>query len=596
SIMTFDADVEGETKDWHADNIDTFIGTNHMTGSFKYTKKFNKPMITAHMEANLFEFDRFVFAPLKTPSGRQNKTTATFLEQPRFDKTKIDYSPLQKFDLLGYFKIKNLSYLNWDIENVTFFLDIKNDKITVKDFVGDKKPTTYQTTFSIYISDAPRVEGNLTVIDADMGRMGGSVYGFERGKMAFQTKYQGAASSVEDLMQTLKATTEIKLNDVVFKGLSIQPIVENLKTRTHSDGLHAFLEKKLSSGETAFETAKATLDIDEGRFTISNAAMQNGDVTLNISGTGSLDTWKADIKNIISAETLPTDLPKVEFDFSGSMSNPVLKIDDEDIIAHYDTHWRELEEQEKARKEAEEKALKDRMDQAQAIVTKQISFLNTEVFPRIERYKPFGADAAFVKIYESADIESNDILKTLKQLASKAYRTYNDEDIDKINIQTSVFAPTLPELVDRLDATYFEDLKQHIRNEAKGIEAIYNNSQEKSVNYQNTLNSYTMRLMQIGSLVVLDHLDEVKTNKAKVVDALRNIADTYRQSTALLKTTDTLNSIAQLDAQYQKIKTMRQNAQENFEALNTALENMFIYIQDVVYFEQTGKQKTPQPV
>ena len=595
AVMTFDADVEGMFGNWRAENADAFVGTNHFTGNFAYAWQTNRPKITADVSANLFEFDRFVFAPAQNKSLQIKKAPDAFIEQPRFDSTHIDYSAFQNFDLEGNFKIKNLSYLNSDIENVSFLLDVDNGKITLKDFVADKKPAVFKVNFVLDTNNEPKIEGTFNAQNVSLGKLGGSVYELEDSKAMIQSTYKASAASFADFVKTLSGAVKLQLDDAILKGINLPAIVDNLKNRTHSDGLEDFLANNLKSGQTTFETIVADADLENGRYGFKNALMQASLGNIDISGAGSLETWKFEANATIQSEELSSDLPSVGFAFEGMLANPVLSVDAKALKEHYDTHWEELERQEKEQKEAAQKALKERMDNAEAIVEKQINFLNSEVFPRLKRYKLSKSYVQATNVYESVDIEANDILKTLKQLAAKAYRTYNDDDIEKINIQTSVFAPTLPELTARLDEAYLTDLKWHISSDAKAISDLYQNTKEKSVNYQNTLNSYTMRLMQIGSLVVLDQMDTVKINKAKIERAIRNISEFNRQSVDLTNKAFEMTSIAPLDAQYQQMQKLYQSTVAEFENLNTALEDLFLYVQDVVYFEQTGKHKTPEP-
>ena len=595
NVLTFDGDIDGTLSNFRAENISAFIGTNQFTGRFSYTKRGDKPLINADISTNLFEFDRFVYEPAQQGITRNKKEQHTFIEMPRFDTKTIDYGIFENFDLNGTFHIKNLSYQDTDVENVSFKLNVDDGRIIVRDFIADKKPAVYKANFDIDTKATNKINGDLSIENGMIENFGGSLYQIKNANMYLKAKYEASSLSVADFIKTLNGNIEFDFNNMVFEGFNIAVIVDDLITRTRSVGLDEFLHENLTGGQTTFDRAQARIDLKNGEYTIKDAVLRLDDLTsLELKGNGSLSSWQTDLKLTIDSQKIKQNLPTLSFTLTEMLSNPVLKIDDETLKETYDAHWAELERQQKELAEAKEKALKEKMSAAQEIVARQTNFINTEVMSRLKRYKPFSANVSIQNVYESVNIEADDMLKTLRDLASKAYRDYQDGDIDKINLQTQVFEPVLPELVTRLDNNYVDDLKIHIASNRQRINQINQNTKEKSVNYQNTLNSYTMRLMQIGSLVVLDRLDEVKTNKAKIETDIKEIASLDRQAGALIQKLDEERRIGILDNRYQESTKLLENTKSHFEDLNTALENLFLYIQDVLYFEQTGEHKTPQ--
>ena len=595
NVLTFDGDIDGTFSNFRAENISAFIGTNQFTGRFSYAKQGEKPLINADISTNLFEFDRFVYEPAQQGITHNKKEQHTFIEMPRFDTKTIDYGAFENFDLNGTFHIKNLSYRDADVENVSFKLNVDNGRIIVRDFVADKKPAVYKANFDIDTKTTNKISGDFIIESGLIENLGGSLYKIQNANMYLKAKYEASSLSVADFIKTLNGNVEFDFGNMVFDGLNITAIVDDLVTRTRSDGLDEFLHKNLTGGKTTFDRAQAQIDLNNGEYTIKDAVLRLDDLTsLDLKGKGSLTSWQTDLKFTLDSQKIKQNLPTLSFALTETLSNPVLKIDDEALKETYDAHWAELERQQKELAQAKEKALKEKMSAAQKIVARQMNFINTEVMSRIKRYKPFSANVSVQNVYESVNIEADDMLKTLRDLASKAYRDYQDGDIDKINLQTQVFEPVLPELVTRLDNNYIDDLKIHIASNRQRITQINQNTQEKSVNYQNTLNSYTMRLMQIGSLVVLDRLDEVNQNKSKIETDIKEIASFDRQAGALIKKLDEEKRISVLDNLYQQSAKLLDDTKSRFEDLNTALENLFLYIQDVLYFEQTGEHKAPQ--
>ena len=591
-VFTFKADVEGRDSNWRATNMDTFVGANNFTGAFSYQKANNMPKIKTNIEANMFEFDRFVFAPQRRAAPQVSKTQNTFLDKPSWDNTVMDYEPFKKFDLNGKISIKNLSYLNTDIENVQFLLDIKNNTIDIKNFTATKNGVPIKADVTVDLADKPLVKGNIEFSDYQIENLGGTTYGIENGTLNVKIHLDGPATSELDFMKSGKADISFDISKPIFKGFDINLIEADLKDRTHSDQLEKLLTNALSSGKTTFNLIGGDLHIENMKYTLSNAIMASDNATIDINAEGSVDAWDTNTTFGLTLENLKQNIPPLTYKWEKSLSNPVLVVDANTLAHKYDTYWANIEA-EKQRKENERiTTLTNNMNKAQEKVASEIQIIESEILLRIKNYRPKSLNSRTDSVYEGIETEAIGILKNLKTMAAQVHTKYTQKDIDNINLQTEVYEPLLSDLITRADNNYLFDMNMHIDSAFETIKGIYDNSLEKSKNYQNTLNSYTMRLMQLGSLVTLNNLPEVQTNRKTIETSIRNIAEIYDGARKIRERSNREDEkIPTVDKLKKEMLDFQSKAKGELIRLNTALEDLFEYVQDVVYFEQTGKHR-----
>ena len=592
-VFTFKADVEGRDSNWRATNMDAFLGANNFTGAFSYQKSTDIPKVKANIEANMFEFDRFVFAPQRRSAPQVSKVKNTFLDKPSWDNTVMDYEPFKKFDLNGKFAIKNLSYLNTDIENVQFLLDIKNNSIDIKNFTATKNDVPIKADIIIDLTDKPVMKGDLEITGYQIEDFGGTVYNIESGTLNVKIHFDGPATSELEFIKSGKADISFDISKPVFKGFDIGLIEADLKSRTHSDQLEKLLTNALTSGKTALNLIGGDIHIENMKYSLNNAVMASENATIDINAEGSIEAWDTNTIFELTLENLKENIPPFNYKWEKSLSNPVLVLNDEKLKNKYDSYWANVEA-EKQRKENERiTTLTNNMNKAQEKVASEIQIIESEILIRIKNYRPKAFDARTDSVYESIETEVAGILKNLKTMSGKVHTKYDQKDVDNIMLQTEVYEPLLSELITQADNNYLFDMKLHINAAFENIKSIYENSLDKSKNYQNTLNSYTMRLMQLGSLVTLTNLEEVQKNRKIIENSIRRIADIYDSARKIKEqsTNEDEEKIPTVDKFKKEILDLKSQAQKELRKLNSALEDLFEYVQDVVYFEQTGKHR-----
>ena len=595
SVHTFKADIEGKYGYWRTLNMNTFIGLNNFTGAFSYQKSDGKPKIKADIATNLFEFDRFIFSPQKRASARISKTQNTFLNKPVWNNTVMNFEPFTKFDLTGKFAIKNLSYLNDDIENVRFLAEIKNDSIDIKNFTATKNGTPVNAFVSIDLKGTkPFVKGMFELTNYPVENLGGSTYNIESGKANIKCNFEGPCSSELDFIKSGKADISFDISNPVFKGFNITAIESDLKERSYSEDLDNVLTKYLLTGKTDFNLIGGDIHLENMKYVLNNALMSSDSAAIDVTSEGSIDSWNTDTTFNLTFDSLKEKIEAVSYKWEGSLSNPTLIIQSDLLKNQYDAYWAKIEEEKKQAEQARIAALTNKMTKAQLQVRSEIQLIETEILPRIKKYEPESFDSRTQSVYHRIADETNDMLKTLKSFETTAQTQYTEQDVNDIVLKTEVFQPLLTELIKQADDNYMFDMQLHIAAAFNRIDGIYQNSLEKAQNYQNTLNSYTMRLMQLGSLVILTSLPEVQQYRLTIENSIAEIADAYNKALKAKTFSESEDTLALMSKFNKEISDLLAKVQEKLNTLNSALENLFEFVQDVVYFEQTGTHRKPK--
>lgn len=602
NIFTFKSTVSGNADAWKAEDLSAFVGTNNFSGSLANVRGENRNMITANINANKFEFDRFIYNPsagnITLKYADDNKE---FFKKPLFDKNLINYDLLKKFDMVGEFKIKEFNYATSYYQNLQTSLEIKNGIVNVKNLHLNDNDAVIDSSFVLNVNDEPKIKGNLNFSNVNLTNLGGTKYAFTSGTLRAKTEFDAPAGSLYDFISHLNGKISFDIDNAVFKGWDMEFIEDDLSKRTHSDDLFEMLKTNLQQGSSNFELVGAEINIKDSEYTFKDALMASGLVTIDVAGKGSLKEWNTDSVFKVVFERLRDKILPIEFKWSGSLANPVLVIDATALKNKYDDYWAQVAKQKREQEAARIKALNEKMAAAQSRVTLLKNKITSEILPRIERYKPLSSNADIKSRYDSNHLIVIDINNQLDMMAEKAKQEFSDDDITEMNAKLDSFVPQLNDMVRVLDETFAYDVKMHAGEAYNTIKNIYDNSKVKSVNYQKTLDAYVLRLLQLGSMIVLDRDPRAVDYKSQIEVSMRKLEDINSKANETRKAIEDNSEITKLE-EYRKImQDLLEQSQQELEKLNSSLEELFAYARDLVRKEEYGdnppaKEEIPAPM
>lgn len=599
NIFTFQANMQGSPDNWKASDINAFVGTDNFKGNLAVNSATERNVITADITANKFEVDRFIYNPsgiVTNADKHKSKEDSSFLAKPELETAVINYEWLKSFNMTGKFNIGILSYNTQSVKDFETSLTIKDGNIKAENYRFNKEGGDVSGAFEIDTSKSARIKGSADFKNFTITNLGGSKYAFIGGDIRAKTTFEAPATSVAEAFNQLNAKISIDIDNAVFKGWDMEFIEDDLSTRTHSDKLFEMLFANLQKGESRFEVVGAEINIVNGNYSFKDALMASGLVTLDVKGDGNLKAWNTDTTFKVTFERLRDKIVPISFKWSGSLNNPRLVVDGTSLMNKYNSYWEKIAQQKRKEEEARIKALNNKMKATQKRVTEIKTLIDTEILPRIEKYKPLSSNEDIKNQYNSNHMLVIDINNQLEMMQEKQHKTFTDDDIMEMDAKLESFMPQLEKMPKELDETFAYDLKIHSGEAYNNIIDIYDNAQTKAVNYQQTLNAYVMRLLQLNSLIVLDRDPRTTDYKAHIEASLRTLEDLHTKANQVRENIEKAEDINELNKQYKMMKDLSDASNQELEKLNSNMENLFAYARKLVRAEESGEPYTEDEV
>ena len=603
NIFTFKGNVEGNPDVWKTENFDAFVGTTNFKGKATVDLSGSRPKITTEIASNKFEFNHFFYNPAPDEPvslTRGSKSSENnFLVRPLISKSVINYDFFKTFDLKGKFNIDNLNFGTKYLEKVSADVDINKSVINFENLQAVKDGGNINGQVRLDISGTPKVKGKLNFSNFDASMFGGKKYGFVSGTMRAKTDFESSAESGADFIDHLNGKISFDIDQVVFKGWDMEFVEDDLSRRTHSDNLIEMLQENLQKGETSFELVGAEIDIKNSDYTFKDALMASGLITIDVSGKGSIKNWNTDTTFKVVFERLRDQVVPIDFKWTGALNNPNLVVNSTELKNKYDAYWEKIAKEKKAAEEARIKALNDKMSKTQKKVLRLKDVAVKEIFPKIEEYKPLSSNADIKSTYDSNHLLVIDINNQLDAMQQKAKGDFTDNDITEMNAKLETFDTQLQDILKQINENFVYDVKVHAAEAYGTIVGIYENSKIKAVNYQKTLDAYVLRLLQLGSLVVLDRDPRATDYKSQVETSLRAIEDLNLKANELREQIEETNDIKKLDKLYKNMQNLLDKTNKELEKLNSNMEALFDYAKQLVREEEHGdmppEENSPEP-
>ena len=600
NIFTFKGDIDGNAQAWKAENINAFVGTTNFQGEIQTDLTGERPKIITEMQANKFEFDRFFYNPAPDNAITFTKSSSenNFLARPTTNKASVNYDLFKTFDMEGKFYADSFNYGTEFFENVSTDVNINKGVINLVDLHALRNGGDISGNVVLNVSETPTIKGNLNFTNFNPSFLSGKKYGFSSGTLRAKTEFNSSAESTEDFVERLNGKISFDIDQPVFKGWDMEFIEDDLSRRTHSDNLIEMLRDNLQKGSTPFELVGAEIDIKDSTYTFKDALMASGLITIDVSGKGSIKNWDTDTTFKVVFERLREKVVPIEYKWSGGLNSPNLIVDGLNLKNKYDSYWAEIARIEKEAEETRIKVLNEKMGRTQKRVSRLKTFVDTQIFPRLEKYKPLSSNAEIKSKYDSNHVLVIDINNQLEAMQQKAKVDFSDTDIIEMDAKLETFEPQLHEILTQIEENFIYDVKVHSAEAYGTIIGIYDNSQTKAVNYQKTLDAYVLRLMQLGSLVVLDRDPRATDYKNQIETSLRTIEDLRSKADSSREAIEASDNIEELDVQYKVMHELLGKSEQELEKLNSSLEKLFDYAKKLVreeeYADLPPEEKEPK--
>lgn len=591
NIFTIKGNISGNHKNWHLDNTEAFIGSNRFNGSAMVDLRNERPAIEAHLQMNKFEFGRF-FNTLAQPQSvvlkRGTLVDSTFLEKPLFSVTPIDYTLFKTFDLKADLSSETLSFGRFSFENARTNLEIQNQQIKVSSFTADYRKAPVSTQFEINLEDKPNIKGTAEIKDFALENFGGSRYQIT-GKCSAYTEFEAPATSEADFVGGLNGFLNLNMDQTLVHGLNLDFIENDLAQRHYSDNLFNMLRDHLQSGETTFSELNAKFSFTNGSYKIEQLLLHSPTAIIEGTGTGNIPNWDVQADFKLTFKNLKEKIVPIIFQWEGPLSTPSLIVAAEALKEKYDSYWENIEREKQEVEAARIKALDDQMSLLQEEVKRFKTSVADNILPKLEKYKVLSTTEEAKNQYRLKQTELVNMNNELDLMAQKPEQEFDHSDLVQMEATLDNFEPQIQTFDNDLDQIYITDLKANTVQNYNKIQDILTNTEIRALNYKTTLHAYAIRLKQLESAVVLDHDPLTQDFVGKIERAILTIQKFADQALQSKETSLASTDISLLAQQKKIMSELADKSEQEKENLTNALENLFTYVQKLVYVEEYGE-------
>ncbi len=515
---------QGNLQKFDFPNVDFNIGPNTFSGSVQYDGTAERKFVSTALSINQFELDKFFYNVQAQQTTKNNFINAdatedvNFIAKPIFDNEKLNYDFLRSFDFQGSFGIANLSYKNHNFADAMFDVNLSSGVLQVDPFSAKYLGHECFANFKLDTTTSnPLLSGKFSINDYDVAGsfLDGKKYGLKNGKLSFSSVFVTKADSFAAMFENLRADADFTLKDAVFKGWNFAAVLQNLTTRETSDGLTPFIYENLQNGEEEIARVEGKFSVRDEAYALSDLSFSDDDFSLGLEARGSVSKWT--IESLFTLKySDPSYLPAFSFAYSGSLQNPSLSVDAENLAAMYNQRQAKFQAQKeaelKAEKEKRLKTLNDDLLQTQSFINQLDTVLQTE----IESKKAKANSPEIRQEYEN--LEKN--IASLKTKLSALMLLRQNPNLDdallqKVKNQNLEAEDEIENLKKEMGAVSVENLNQIIENnyrfilnQKEFVTRVENEIKEKI----GELNQRLAKIETTYSLSQDDNFSRLKTN------------------------------------------------------------------------------------
>lgn len=499
--------VSGTADKLRLRNLTMNAGLNNFKGGIDYTLNNGRPKIAVEGEINKLEIDRFFYNGMGgKPGGDQNMFrssggNAEFLSQPFFSREKIDYSLFAGFDLLADLKFGTLSYGDEVLYNAAAFINLEQGTANIQKLNGTYLGGMLDSKLRLETSGSSKLSAQLMISNQEIkeNRWSGKIYGLTAGRLQSSFNLETSAASVADMAQGLNGSVDFEITQPQVKGWDMQKIYDDVTVREKPDGLAALVKSLLSSGETGFEKLNGRLNFAAGKYTLADVQLTAPNLQIGISGQGNLFEWNTESSFAVKFPQ-PAYLPGFSFSLSGSLANPVLEVDIEDLQKMYHDRQDEFKAMAKAREEQRLNELRTQMQAQQNLAKTSKSEIINVIAVDLENKKTAAFNQETAAEYENLASEMQRINGEIEDIfAMGLLPDFTPEQITEVTSRNKQISQDIAKLQQRIRESFVKELRLRIKTHGDKIAQAYNNSLDIVENFRDGYSRYDERLRQAES-------------------------------------------------------------------------------------------------
>jgi len=271
----------------------------------------------------------------REPSRRREPGIQMAADAPhrRWSRAPLDLSVLQAMNADLTLKAEGITYDRTVLDNVDAVAKLADGDLTAEPLTGLLFRGPFQAKFRLDAKATPRVDGELSVKNADLARVTRDARGraVATGQMALDAKVASAGVSTADLVAGLDGSGSVRMSNVeVGKGVAGGGTASVVNLLQQLNGIGAGLGVSGSRAEVT-----ATFRIKDGVVRSDDIALDSGLGVGDAQGVIDLPRWNMDVGgefrlrgNIVTGLVVETvGPPTVPFRIRGPVDDPSVNVD-----------------------------------------------------------------------------------------------------------------------------------------------------------------------------------------------------------------------------------------------------------------------------
>ena len=572
TTFAFSTKIKGHYNTFALDNINAYLGANAIKGNLKFDNMGLKPQLTASLDFDKFDTDRWFNLNKNLPKSPTQKGNNTFVSKD-FSNEKIDFSPLGKIDFNLKAAANQLNFLGQTYANAKTDVALKDNLLKVASFDATIDKSIINFRFDLNTSDLPRIDGYFNVKDLKIPEFGGSLYVVENGWLTAEGTFNSSAASEADFFENLNSKGKFSFTNTAIRGWDLDIIKFELEQRKSVAGFEDTVLNSLKSGKSSFSRVRGNYNISKGFVVADSIIWESPVLNMNLKFDFNLSDWLFHaVFNAVYHNASFSDILK--FTYDGNLANPVLKTDLSESIKRIS----EIEDKIKNARQYQEKEKMEKIGgkikSLQRAIDGTLQDINRLTLD-VVRFKPLTNNENVVSVYQNnlqtiSNAEIN--IKKMKEELD----TYPDEET-LINIEANLGAEKakLRYIPKVLEENFVVDSKYIFDDTFNKIAWIYNLSQNNYAYHHTLADVYMAQVELLKSTTTPVSEDNVKKlqggiDKTKeVMDNINVLHDKIRDNY--------LNIIDSV-----KVSQMKENNEIAHQALETLLAYSKQLYNDVV--------------
>lgn len=591
--LALSSHIAGNINKYKLSSMKLSLGANTFQGAVGLDNPSSVPYIVANLQINRFEWDRFrpqgesKSILIQDKSGQKN---ISLWNKPNISDQPFDIDSFEKCQFVLNLDVREFVFGEHLLKNLQAKLENRNNELSLNEMHAGYNEGDILANLKFVISETPRLVGDFSVTNQKIFDLGwiGNVYGVKSGTLELNGSVDTAATSPRQIMDNFNGTLNLNINSPVIKGWNFGPIIADLQSRTHSEGLSELVQENLKTGETVFKKFSGRMSSKDGVWFIDRAQLTSEDATVEITGGGALGPWQMNDTFTVQL-TEPKRIQPFRFSLKGDMAHPELDVDVTPITKVYDDHFAQLEAEKRRKQEEYENGLRQTLKDNGKILAKIKTafdeFVDNAYRKQVDKFSDEKYKAELTRFDDRIDKQRQNFAEADKILQYQDIKAEYPERVAEINEQAKKEIENINKEIQEL---YLQYLKELVLKHYEDIQAL---AEDKATLMKSTLDekeSLLKRLVNAQTSYRFQNDEKYAPMAESVAQEMANFDEMIRGAYLYNEGIEAETDIALLEKYVNDSADMLVKAQRQSDAVHTGIDRYLGFMEEKVKREENA--------